>query len=301
MKNVKSVHYLQIDNKIKQILGSDKVVILPSKEAWKKFKWARKWFLRTPKEGYFVWIRKQTDFPLITCVTIASPKISQNLTNLLVIEKGIKAKANVICNAKKNNLCGIHKAKGKLILKEGASLEYNHFHRWGKKDFVNPDYEFILEKDSRLIYTYKNLFPPKNLEIKTTITSFQNSHPNLSFLINGLNSKIDLKETLLFVGKNSQGIIRLRLVGRKNSQITAKSTIIAKVPGKGHLDCQGLLVGKDSKISLIPELICQNKKAQITHEASIGKIAEEQLNYLRQRGLTEKEAIDLIVSGFLEI
>jgi len=66
------------------------------------------------------------------------------------------------------------------------------------------------------------------------------------------------------------------------------------------LDCQGLLVDKDSKISLTPELICQNKLAQITHEAAIGKISEEELSYLRMRGLSEEEAINLIVSGFFQ-
>jgi Fe-S cluster assembly scaffold protein SufB len=76
---------------------------------------------------------------------------------------------------------------------------------------------------------------------------------------------------------------------------------LANSPSKGHLDCQGLLVDKKSKISLIPALICQNKETQITHEASIGKISEEQLTYLRMRGLSEKEAIDLICSGFLKI
>ncbi|PIZ89560.1 MAG: hypothetical protein COX89_00870 [Candidatus Nealsonbacteria bacterium CG_4_10_14_0_2_um_filter_37_10] len=60
---------------------------------------------------------------------------------------------------------------------------------------------------------------------------------------------------------------------------------------------------EENKISSIIQitLICQNKEAQITHEASIGKISEEELNYLRMRGLTEKEAIDLIVTGFLTI
>jgi len=90
------------------------------------------------------------------------------------------------------------------------------------------------------------------------------------------------------------------LAGRKNSKITAHSSIIATAPSKGHLDCQGLLVDKNSEISLIPELICHNKNAQITHEASIGRISEEQLSYLRMRGLKEEEAIDLIVAGFLE-
>lgn len=301
MRNVKNVNFWQVDHKIRNILEIKGVTILPSLKAWEKFKWTKSYFEKKPKEGYFIWVKKQIDFPLATCITISSSKITQNLTNLLVIEKGIKAKANVVCNAAKNNLCGKHFAKGKLLLRNNASLEYNHFHQWGEKDFVSPSYQFILKKNSRLIYTYKNLFPPKNLKLKTVIQSNENSSSNLNFIINSLNSKIAILDTLFLEGQNSQGIVRLRLIGRKNSQIEAISQIFAKAPARGHLDCQGLLVDKAAKISLIPELICENKEAQITHEASIGKISEEELNYLRMRGLSEKEAIDLIISGFLKI
>ncbi|MDI6591566.1 MAG: hypothetical protein QME61_01330, partial [Patescibacteria group bacterium] len=193
MRNVKGAHFWQVDHKIKNISEIPGNIILSSPQAWQKFKWVRKYFERKPREGYFIWVKKEVDFPLATCINIASPKISQNLTNLLVIEKGIKVKANVVCSAIKNNLCGTHKAQGKLLLKEGANLEYNHFHQWGQKDFVAPNYEFILEKGAKLLYTYKNLFPPENLELKTTIQSNENSSSNLSFIINGLNSKIGIE------------------------------------------------------------------------------------------------------------
>lgn len=299
-KNVENVHFWQVNHKIKNILEVEGVTVLPSPKAWQELKWTRKFFEKEPKEGYFVWVRKQIDFPLTTCISIASPRIFQNLTNLLVIEKGIKTRANVLCNATKNQLCGTHKARGRLILKENSYLEYNHLHRWGKKDLVSPDYEFILKENSHLIYNYKNLFPPKILNLKTTIYNDRESSSNLNFIISALNSKIELKDTVFLRGKNSRGIIKLRLVGKQNSQIKAQTSIFARAPGRGHLDCQGLLIDKRSKISLIPELFCEHKEAQITHEASIGKIADEALEYLRMRGLTEKEAIDLMVSGFLK-
>jgi len=301
MKNVKSANYWQIDHEVRKIFEVKGITVLPSPRAWEKFGWTRKWFEKKPKEGYFIWVKKEVDFPLATCITIATPKISQNLNNLLVIEKGIKAKAIVTCNAAENKLCGKHRAKGKLILKDNVSLEYNHFHKWGEKDFVSLDYEFILGKNSQLLYTYQNLFPPENLEFKTTIHSGENTSSNLNFVINSLNSKTKVKDTVFLEGKNSQTVVRLKLVGRKKSWIEAISKIFALASGKGHLDCQGLLVDKTAKISLIPQLVCQNKEAQITHEASIGKISEEELTYLRMRGLSEKEAIDLIVSGFLNI
>ncbi|MFC1663991.1 SufD family Fe-S cluster assembly protein [Patescibacteria group bacterium] len=301
MKNVKNVSYWQVDNVVKKIFEPKGAIVLSSPEAWKKYEWTRPYFEKKPKQGYFIWLKKQTDFPLLTCITIASPKVSQNLTNLLVVESRIKARANTTCNSLKNNLSGIHKAQGKIILKDGASLEYNHIHKWGQKDIVSPDYEFILEKDSRLTYNYQNLSPLKNLKLNTTVYCGKNSSSNLSFIVEGTNSNIESKETIFLKGENSQAILKLRLVAKENSNIKAKSKIHALSSGKGHLDCQGLLVAKDAKISLIPELICQNKEAQITHEASIGRISEEELNYLRTRGLSKEEAIDLIVSGFLKI
>jgi hypothetical protein len=188
-----------------------------------------------------------------------------------------------------------------LILKAGASLEYNHLHRWGEKDFVNPDYEFILEKGASLKYEYKNLLPPEHLDIKTSLFLKDNASVNLSIIVNGINSQIKIEDSFYLEGKNASGTASLRLVGKKNARISAVSRIIARNEARGHLDCQGILVDDKSKIFLMPEIACENKKAQITHEASIGKIDEEQLTYLMMRGLTEKQAIDLIIRGFLKV
>ncbi len=299
MKNVKNVDYWQIDHRLKNVSEREGAIVMPSPKAWEKFSWVKKYFLRKPEEGYFVWLKKEGKNPLTTCLTIASPNISQKLNNLLVIEEGIKVKINGFCNAQKNNLRGSHIAQGKIIIKKGASLEYNHCHQWGENDSVETDYRFILEENSSLNYNYKNLFPPKKLRIKTFVFEDKNSSSELDITIRASNTKIDIKDNLVLKGKNSQGIVRLKLVGGENSEIKAKSSIVAKEEVRGHLDCQGLLISESAKIFLTPELICQNKMAQITHEASIGRISEEELIYLRTRGLNEKEAIGLIVNGFL--
>lgn len=299
MKN--NLNFLQIDHKVEKILGAQGILVLPSPRAWEKFIWTRKLFNSKPKEGYFVWVKKQVNFPLYTCVVIASPKIQQDLSNLMVVEEELKVKANVTCAAAKNHLYGVHKAKGRLILKAGASLEYNHLHRWGEKDFVSPDYDFILEKGASLKYEYKNLLPPENLDFKTSLFLKDNASVNLSIIVNGINSQIKIEDSFYLEGKNASGTASLRLVGKKNARISAVSRIIARNEARGHLDCQGILVDDKSKISLMPEIACENKKAQITHEASIGRINEEQLIYLMMRGLSEKKAIDLIISGFLKV
>lgn len=89
------------------------------------------------------------------------------------------------------------------------------------------------------------------------------------------------------------------MVADQDSKITSHSKMIANNAGVGHLDCMGLLLSENSSISTVPELTNRNKNATLTHEASVGRISTEALNYLRSRGLTEDEAIDLIITGFL--
>ena len=302
MKNAKST-YTQIDNKAPKICQMSGAEILPSKIAWEKYNWTKKYFQKKPNQGYFIWVKKNIGSYLSTCVSIAAKNTKQNLQNLLVIEKNLKVNLQGICNSQRKNLSGKHQAQGKIILKENATLKYEHFHSWGENDIVEPNYQFILEKNSKLDYFYKNFQSPKKLKINTQINVFEKASANLNIIINAIQSNIDINDILVLKEKNSSGIIKLRLVGKENSEITARSQVRAEAESKGHLDCQGLLIGSEknnSIIKLIPELVCQNKKAQITHEASIGKISEEELNYLRMRGLTEKQAIDLIVNGFLE-
>lgn len=300
MKNVKNANFWQIDHRIKKIEEKKGIVVLSSPEAWKKIKLSREYFEKKPKEGYFIWVKKQVNFPLFTCLSIATKRTRQDLQNLLIIEKNLKISLQGTCNALKKNLAGFHKAEGKIILKENSVLKYEHFHSWGQEDVIEPNYEFILEKNSKLDYFYKNPFTPKKLKINTIFSILGNSSCNVEIFINCLKTQAEIKDSLILKEKGASGTVKLRLVGRKDSKISACSQILAEAESKGHLDCQGLLVDDESEILLRPELVCKNKKAQVTHEASIGRISEEQLSYLRMRGLSEREAINLIVSGFFQ-
>jgi Fe-S cluster assembly scaffold protein SufB len=70
------------------------------------------------------------------------------------------------------------------------------------------------------------------------------------------------------------------------------------MPAKGHLECQGLILG-NGRIHAIPELDGSLEGVELSHEASVGKIAQEEIEYLMARGLDEDEATSTIVRGFL--
>jgi len=293
------VNYLQVDHKIRKISVKEGVIIQPSQVAYRNFQWSRDYFKQKPKEGYFIWIKKQIDYPLTACITISSIKVSQNLRNLVVIEKGIKAEMNSICNASKKNLCGNHKGYSKIILKEGSELKMKHFHNWGEKDKVSSSLEFSLAREANLLHSYKCLKAPMKLrmENKTYLQAY--SSANLATTVLAKDGEIEIHDLSFLDGKESSAVSKIRMVGDKKSKIVARSLMAANQAGTGHVDCMGLLLAENSIVQAMPELINKNKNASLTHEASVGQISEENLNYLKSRGLTKNEAIDLIVAGFL--
>ncbi|MGC8651049.1 MAG: SufB/SufD family protein [Minisyncoccia bacterium] len=306
MRNVKSVtkksaNFYYLNHALVSIYAPFGVEILESFQAYQKYPWAKQYFNQIPKEGYFIWVKKQQSNPLSTCVAISQSKINQQLQNLLIIEKGLTIESFVSCSALANGLCANHYAQGKIILKEGASLIYKHLHSWGEHDYVEPDYEFILEKGAKLNYLYQLLNPPKELNFKTKIILKEKASANINVGIRSKNTAVNLEEEMDLLGKNSQGAVYLRLVADKNAQIKAVNKLVAQAEGKGHLDCRGIILDHHSSIELVPALINRNKESILTHEASIGKINQEEINYLRSRGLTQKEAVNLIVNGFLKI
>ncbi|MCK4492111.1 MAG: SufD family Fe-S cluster assembly protein [Candidatus Altiarchaeales archaeon] len=299
MKNAGNVNYLQVDHEIQQVLAEKGVTIMSSPEAYRKFRWTWDHFRREPEEGYFIWVKKQIDHPLTTCIAMSSPKVSQNPGNLVVIEENIKVEIHSVCNAIEENLRGEHVGHSKIIVKENSELKMRHLHSWGKRDLVESGLEFLLGKGAGLSHTYKCLSVPRRLKIENITFLDSRSSANSETVVLARGGEVDLHDSTFLNGEESGGVMKLRMIADKGSRISSHSRMIANNAGKGHLDCTGLLLDEKSVIDSVPELLNKNKKAILTHEASIGRISEESLNYLRSRGLTEDEAINLIVTGFL--
>ena len=157
IKNAQPVKtaYKQLDHHIEEILSMSGSEVMSSVEAWDKFTWTRKYFVDKPKEGYFVWIKEQPDCSFLGCVSLDKPGTKQQLNNLIVIEAGLYVDLTGTCESaslmSESNLVKFrsHQAKGKLILRQGSSLYYQHLHDWDKDDRVSTNYEFFFRRRSK--------------------------------------------------------------------------------------------------------------------------------------------------------
>jgi Fe-S cluster assembly scaffold protein SufB len=112
---------------------------------------------------------------------------------------------------------------------------------------------------------------------------------------------MDVGSRVLLDAPGSRAEIISRAIST-GGDIVARGDIQGNAPEvKGHLECRGLLLADQGTIHAIPELTGRLAGIDLSHEAAVGKIAEEEVEYLMSRGLSRDEATAMIVRGFLKV
>ncbi len=300
IKNVKNANYLQIDNRVKQILLEEGLFLLEIGKAYEEFDWIKKYYKVKPREGYFLWVLSPTETPLVTCILLSSANVFQKPKNLIVLEKNIKADLSSTCQAVEEGLSGKHFGVSKVVLKENSSLILNSNHKWGGEDSVKSFFEFYLEKKAKLYFYFELFNDPKSHFSKADFYLKEEATLHFDGRILAKRGNVIIEDNVFLQGRGSRALLKIKMVADKKAKIGYKSSILAKSESFGHSDCSGLLLSDNALIETMPALANENKKAILSHEASVGRISEDVLNYLASRGFSEKKAINLIVSGFLD-
>jgi Fe-S cluster assembly scaffold protein SufB len=85
-------------------------------------------------------------------------------------------------------------------------------------------------------------------------------------------------------------------------EIISRGLMVGEVPGvRGHLECRGLILKGEGRIYAVPELDGRVEGVDMSHEAAVGKIARDEVEYLMARGLTEEQSVSTIVRGFMNV
>ena len=220
--------------------------------------------------------------------------IGENADVLIVAGCGIH---NATCKKSEHN--GVHT----FHLGKNSKVEYIERHI-GEGDgegekVLNPITKIILEENSHMIMESTQLGGVSSTIRKTTAKVGENAI--LSVKENILTTdkqwaKTDFKVELL--GENSRAEIVSHSVARDNSVQEFKSNVIGKAECFGHVEGDGMLLD-NAVITSTPTVSALNNRSSLVHEASIGKISGEAMVKLMSLGLTEKEAEDVIIEGFL--
>ncbi len=258
--------------------------------------------------GYFIRVfpHQKPQYPVQSCLLVAENYISQNVHNIIIVEEGAELQVITGCTLAKNDAEGIHLGISEFYVKKGGKLFFTMIHNWADNFHVRPRTWAVVEEDGAFISNYVLLKPVKSIQaFPVAYLKGDRASAKFNTVVYGLNdSNIDLGSRIILEGKDTRGESIARTIAADESVIYSRGDLIARTKDYclAHLDCRGILFSSKAEIYAIPQLVSEGAlKAELSHEASIGPIAEEQVEYLMSRGISREDAVSVITSGFLNL
>lgn len=257
-----------------------------------------------PQEGYFIHVQPgvRCERPLQSCLYIAKEGFSQNVHNLVIAEPGSDIHIITGCATAPHLQSGLHVGISEFYIKKGARVMFTMIHDWGESVMVRPRTVTRVEEGGVLISNYISLKPVGSLQMyPTTYLAGQGAVARFnSVLVAGEGSYMDVGSRIILEAPQTRAEIISRGISAGGS-IIARGELHGKVAGvKAHLECKGLIL-KEGLMHAVPELVGYVPGVEMSHEAAVGKIDQQEIEYLMARGLDEDEAVSTIVRGFLNV
>ncbi len=257
------------------------------------------------QNGYFIRALKgqRVTTPIQACLYMKHNNTAQNVHNVIIAEEGSELNIITGCATAPSLQSGIHIGISEFYVKRGAKLTFTMIHDWAEEVMVRPRSGIVVEEDGLFLSNYVSLKPVRSLQMYPTTRligpgAVARFH---SILLAPPGCELDTGARVVLEASNTRAEIISRTI-TTGGVIKARGHLIGLKPNvKAHLECHGLILANEGIIHAIPELEGHRSGAEMSHEAAVGKIAEEEIEYLMARGLSEEEATATIVRGFLNV
>lgn len=258
-----------------------------------------------PHHGYFLRALPgaKAEFPLQACLYLTQEGLAQNVHNIVIAEEGSELHIITGCATAPRVRSGLHIGISEFYVKKNARLTFTMIHNWAPEVAVRPRSAAIVEENGVFLSNYICMKPVQTLQAYPTAYCVgENATVRFNSVLlaqEGSNIDVGARVYLRAKGSRAEAISKAITMG---GNVVARGHFIGEAEGvKAHLECRGLILSDKGKIHAIPELEGSVKDLEMTHEAAVGKIAPEEIEYLMARGLTAEEATAAIVRGFLDI
>lgn len=266
-----------------------------------KDKYTAKSFLEDA-DGYFIRVKAghHIKAPVQTCMMLNTDKSIQNVHNIVIVEDDASLEMITGCSTSHHADDALHVGVSEIYIGDNAALTFSMIHSWGKQTGVRPRTGTVVGKNSAYTNNYVILNPVGTLQSFPSATLDEGS----SALYNTMciaheGSDIDTGGMVYLNGKRSSAQIMSRSISM-GGRMCARGRLIGNAPEvKAHLECRSIIMKDGGSTSAVPELEAHVADVEMTHEAAVGKIAQDQIEYLMSRGLDEDQAVSMIVRGFL--
>ncbi len=262
-------------------------------------------------DGSFVYVPKGVRCPmeLSTYFRINSADTGQFERTLIVADEGAYVSYLEGCTAPKRSTNQLHAAVVELVALKGATIKYSTVQNWyaGDKDGKGGIYNFVTKRgkafeNAKISWTQVETGSAITWKYPSVILQGDNSVGEFySVAVVNNRQQADTGTKMLHLGRNTKSTIVSKGIsaGEGNNSYRGRVYVGPKAEGaRNYTQCDSMLVGNRCGAHTFPYIEVKNHTAQVEHEASTSKIGEDQIFYLKQRGLSAEQAVSMIVSGF---
>ncbi len=265
-------------------------------------------------DGSFVYIPPNTRCPmeLSTYFRINEQKTGQFERTLIIADKGSYVSYLEGCTAPKRDENQLHAAVVELVALEDAEIKYSTVQNWypGDAEGKGGIYNFVTKRAdcrgdrAKVSWTQVETGSAITWKYPSCILRGEGSQGEFySIAVSNGMQQVDSGTKMIHLGKNTTSRIISKGISAGKSQNTYRGLVSAHKKAKGarnFTNCDSLLIGNQCGAHTVPYIESKNAEAVFEHEATTSKISEDQLFYAMQRGLSQEEAVALIVNGFVK-
>ncbi len=263
-------------------------------------------------DGSFVYVPKGVRCPmeLSTYFRINAAETGQFERTLIIADEGAYVSYLEGCTAPQRDENQLHAAVVELIALDDAEIKYSTVQNWypGDSEGRGGIYNFVTKRgacrgrNSKIAWTQVETGSAITWKYPSCILQGDNSVGEFySVALTNNRQQADTGTKMIHIGKNTRSRIVSKGIsaGRSNNTYRGLVRVLKGAEdARNHTQCDSMLIGDQCGAHTVPYIEVKNRSAKVEHEATTSKISEDQLFYCRQRGLSDEDAVALIVNGF---
>jgi len=256
--------------------------------------------------GSFIYVPKGViiEKPLQSYFRINSEKMGQFERTLIIVED--KASLNYVegCTAPIYSGDSLHAAVVEIFVKDDAYCRYSTVQNWSNNIINLVTKRSLVGTRGHMEWIDGNIGSGLNMKYPSCILRGDYARgTTISIAFAGEGQLQDAGAKMIHIGKNTSSKIISKSIATKGGKVNYRGIVSEEkgaIGSRSKIECDTILVDDLSTSDTLPTNVVKNFHGQIEHEATVSKVSEEQIFYLMSRGLTEDEATEMIIMGFIE-
>ena len=256
--------------------------------------------------GSFVYVPKGVNvgIPLQSYFRLNAKGAGQFEHTLIIVDEGAQLPFIEGCSAPKYNVANLHAGCVELFVGKNAKLRYSTIENWSKNMYNLNTKRAKVEENGIMEWVSGSFGSHVSYLYPMTILKGDNARSQFTGVtFAGKGQNLDTGAKMVHIGKDTSSFINTRSISKGGGISTYRSAVVIQNQAKNAksaVSCQSLMLDDESRSDTIPAIDVRTNKADVGHEAKIGRISDDAVFYLMSRGISEEEAKSLIVSGFAD-